>query len=187
MPGFRPALAGDHQIVAAARQLDEVGDVFVGRVGLFGAARDRARACGTRRSVGNGAADAAEADHAHASCRRRCGRAGSVPSLPSRPRARSGRRTGSGARRRASGRWRDRRTSSVNTPGVLVTGMLRSRAAARSTVSVPTPKIRDDLELRQRRDQRAVGAAIGLGRDRPDAALELGAQHVGRRRGGSDG
>src|SRR5262249_30448422 len=65
VPGSRPALTRDHEIVAAPRQLDRVGDVVVGRIGL--AARpavDHAHAQGGA-AIGDGTPDAAEPEHAH--------------------------------------------------------------------------------------------------------------------------
>ena len=127
------------------------------------------------------AADAAETQHPH-------GLAADAPPQRHRAlwcstsrRAHSCRQTGSAAPRPASGRWRGRRHSSVRTPGVFETGMRRSRAVARSTASVPTPKTPITSRFGSAVDQRTARAAIGLGGDRPDARSQLRAQVLRRR------
>src|SRR5260370_17722724 len=65
MAGLRPALAGDHQIIAAPRQLDGIGNVLVWRIRF--SARPAIDHMHAQRGAANRnrAADAAEAKHAH--------------------------------------------------------------------------------------------------------------------------
>src|SRR5215471_1404326 len=65
VPRLWTALARDHQIIAVPRQLDRIGDVVVRDIGF--AARpavDHAHAQGDA-ALGDGAADAAQPEHAH--------------------------------------------------------------------------------------------------------------------------
>src|SRR5262249_11331033 len=65
VPRLRTALTRDHEIIAAPRQLDRIGDVFVRHIGF--ATRpvvDHAHAQGDA-ALGGGAADAAQPEHSH--------------------------------------------------------------------------------------------------------------------------
>src|SRR5436309_13458696 len=64
MASFRPALAGDHQVVTAPRQLDGIGNVFVWRFRF--AARPTIDHVHAQRgaTVRDSAADASEPEHA---------------------------------------------------------------------------------------------------------------------------
>ena len=177
---FRPALTRDHEIVAAPRQLDGIGDVVVGRIGLAaGPAIDHAHAQ-RGATIGDGAADAAEPEHPH-------GLAADAAPERDRALARPGALAHVAIGEQHLARGREHQADGEvghfvrqNTWGIGDHDIALARGGEIDRIG-SDPEDGDHFELWQRCDQRAVGAAIGLGRDRADAALEFGAQRIRRR------
>ncbi len=182
---IRPRVAGTaaarhHQVIAAPGQRDEIGDIFVRHVGL------RPRSVPDHvhperlRPIRDGAADAAEADHAE----RLAADAAAERQRPFQPRARAHEAVGEHDLARGGEHHADGEVGTLVGEDARRVGhgdVALARCGKIDGVDADA-EAGDDLELRERLDQRPGRPAVRLGGDAADAAFELGAQRpIGKR------
>ncbi len=180
MARFRTALAGDHQEIALPRELDGIGDIGIGRIGLAPRARIDHLHPERRAAIGDAAADVAQTDDAHRLV-------GDAAAERKRPLARPAAVTHVAIGEHDLSRGREHQADGeIGDLGGQYAGRVGDGNAALArggeidAVGADAEQ-GDHLELWQRHDQGTVGAPVGLGGDPAHARAQLGRQRLGRR------
>jgi hypothetical protein len=174
---LRPAFAGDEQIIAPPRQLDRIRNIFVRRIGLATrSAVDHAHAEGGA-AIGNGAADAAEPEHAHGLA------TDAAPERDrtfARPAAVAHVAIGEQDLPRRSEHQADGQVGDFVRQDTRRIGHGYVALARGGEIDAigSDAEHGNHFELGKRRDQRAIGAAVGLGRDASDVVLEIRGERI---------